>query len=191
MVTRCDWAETNTLMQDYHDHEWGKPSYKDDKLYELLVLESMQAGLSWSTILNKRENFRVAFDQFDYKKIAHYDENKIEELLANPQIIRNRLKIRAAVNNAQKFLQVQENYGSFAAYIWSFVADQPIINRWQTFKEVPASTDLSKQISKELKNLGFKFVGPTIIYSFMQAIGMVNDHLEDCYFKYEKTQSNK
>lgn len=185
MVIRCDWAATSSLMQDYHDHEWGKPTHNEKELYELLVLESMQAGLSWSTVLDKRENFRTAFDQFDYQKIAHYDENKIAELLANPQIIRNRLKIRAAVNNAQIFLKVQENYGSFAAYIWSFVEDKPIVNHWQTFSEVPATTDLSNQISKELKKLGFKFVGPTIIYSFMQGIGIINDHLEDCSFKYE------
>ncbi|GAA3017031.1 DNA-3-methyladenine glycosylase I [Tetragenococcus solitarius] len=184
MTIRCDWALTNSLMQNYHDLEWGKPTYDDQKLYELLVLESMQAGLSWSTILNKRENFRSAFDQFDYNKVANYDEDKILQLLSNPQIIRNRLKIRAAVHNAQMILTIQKDYGSFASYIWSFNKNRPIINHWENNSEIPASTDLSKQISKELKKIGFKFVGPTIIYSFMQAIGMVNDHIESCSFKY-------
>lgn len=190
MVTRCDWALTNSLMQEYHDYEWGKPLYEDQKLYELLILESMQAGLSWSTVLDKRENFRQAFDQFDYKKIASYDENKIMELLANPQIIRNRLKIRAAVNNAQMFLVIQKDYGSFSNYIWSFIKNRPIVNHWKDTSEIPASTDLSKQISKQLKKIGFKFVGPTTMYSFMQAVGMINDHLENCSFKYEKAQND-
>ncbi len=184
MTVRCDWAKSSLLMQDYHDHEWGKTTQDDQKLYELLVLESMQAGLSWATILDKRENFRSAFDQFDYTKVANYDETKIAELLADPKIIRNRLKIRAAVNNAQMILTMQEKYGSFSTYIWSFV-EHPIINHWQSMEEIPASTDLSKHISKELKKVGFKFVGPTIVYSFMQAIGMINDHIETCSFKYE------
>lgn len=184
MTVRCDWAKTSPLMQDYHDHEWGKTTQDDKKLYELLLLESMQAGLSWSTILDKRENFRSAFDQFDYTKVANYNEDKIAQLLADPKIIRNRLKIRAAVNNAQMILNMQEKYGSFSTYIWSFV-ETPIINHWQSMEEAPASTDLSKHISKELKKVGFKFVGPTIIYSFMQAIGMVDDHIETCSFKYE------
>ncbi|AOF48870.1 MAG: DNA-3-methyladenine glycosylase I [Tetragenococcus halophilus] len=184
MTVRCDWAKTSPLMQDYHDYEWGKTTQDDRKLYELLLLESMQAGLSWSTILDKRENFRSAFDQFDYTKVANYNDNKIAELLTNPKIIRNHLKINAAVNNAQMILNMQEKYGSFSTYIWSFV-ENPIINHWQSMEEIPASSNLSKHISKELKKVGFKFVGPTIIYSFMQAIGMVDDHIETCSFKYE------
>lgn len=170
-------------MQDYHDNEWGKPCYNDGKLYEMLVLESMQAGLSWSTVLEKRENFRKAFDQFDYTKVAYYEEDKITDLLANPGIIRNHLKVQAAVKNAQMFLAIQKEYGSFATYIWSFIGNQPLVNYWETSGEIPASIDLSKHISKELKKQGFKFVGPTIIYSFMQAVGMVNDHVASCSFK--------
>jgi len=183
MTARCDWALTSPLMQDYHDNEWGKPNHNDDKLYEMLVLESMQAGLSWSTVLEKRENFRKAFDQFDYTKVAYYDEAKIDELLEDSGIIRNRLKIHAAIKNAQMVLSIQKDYDSFASYIWSFIENQPLVNYWESSSEIPASTDLSKQISKDLKKQGFKFVGPTIIYSFMQAIGMINDHVVSCSFK--------
>lgn len=184
---RCPWAGNTQIYIDYHDKEWGRPEHNDDKLFEMLLLESMQAGLSWITVLKKREAFREAFDGFCAAKIACYDEKKIAELLENKGIIRNRLKINAAVNNAKLFLQIQEEYGSFDKMIWSYVDNTPIIGHWKTMAEVPATTPLSDKISKDLKKLGFKFVGSTIIYSFMQAVGMVNDHLTDC-FVYRLTQ---
>ena len=185
MKVSCDWVSDSQLCIDYHDHEWGVPVYDDDKLFELLLLESFQAGLSWITILNKRENFREAFDGFDYEKIATYDEKKIASLLTNKGIIRNSLKIRAAIGNARAFLNIQESQSSFSNYLWNFVAGKPIINHWPTKAEVPTTTKESIALSKDLKKRGFKFVGPTIIYAFMQASGMVMDHTTDC-FRYKE-----
>ena len=185
MVQRCKWAEFNDLMKKYHDKEWGTPIHDDRILFEFLMLEGAQAGLSWITILKKRENFRKAFDNFDYKKIARYNEKKVEELLNDGGIIRNRLKIEAAIANANAFLKIQNEFGSFNNYIWKFVNDKPIINKFITLEELPAKTKQSELISKDLKQRGFKFVGPTIIYSFMQAVGMTNDHTTDC-FRYEE-----
>jgi len=179
--TRCSWCEKDDLYRDYHDHEWGNPVYDDATLFEFLVLETFQAGLSWYTILSKRENFRSAFNQFDYTKIAHYQEDKIQELLENAGIIRNQLKIRATVSNAIAFMKVQEEFGSFSNYIWNFTGGKPIENNPKTMKEVPATTPLSDTISKDLKKRGFKFVGSTVVYAHMQAIGMVNDHVQDCW----------
>jgi DNA-3-methyladenine glycosylase I len=176
---RC-WGKENTLMALYHDEEWGNPEHDETRLYEFLMLEGVQAGLSWQTILNRRENYRIAFDQFDYRKIALYGERKINLLLNNKGIIRNKLKINAAITNAKAFIKIQEEIGSFDSYIWSFVDNKPIINKYKEFKEVPSKTELSETISKDLKKKGFKFVGPTIMYAFMQAIGMVNDHLIHC-----------
>lgn len=186
---RCEWVPLdNPLYVKYHDEEWGVPIHDDQLLFEFLVLEGMQAGLSWLTILRKRENFRTAFDHFDPQKIALYNEKKKEELMQNSGIIRNRLKITAAVQNAKAFLDVQAEFGSFDTYIWQFVEGKPIINQWKTLKEIPAKTLLSDTISKELKKRGFKFVGSTIIYAHMQATGMVNDHTVDC-FRYTEVQS--
>ena len=185
MVQRCKWAEFNDLMKVYHDKEWGTPIHDDNILFEFLVLEGAQAGLSWNTILQKRENFRKAFDNFDYTKIANYNKKKVEDLLNDAGIIRNRLKIEAAITNAKAFLKVQDEFGSFDNYIWKFVKDKPIINKFKTLEELPAKTKQSDLISKDLKKRGFKFVGPTIIYSFMQAVGMTNDHTTDC-FRYEE-----
>ncbi|MBN1216298.1 MAG: DNA-3-methyladenine glycosylase I [Candidatus Lokiarchaeota archaeon] len=181
---RC-WKTEDTLMIKYHDEEWGNPIHDDTKLYEFLILEGVQAGLSWQTILNRRENYRIAFDQFDYRKIALYDEDKINLLLNDREIIRNSLKINAAVINAKAFLKIQKQYGSFDKYLWSFTENKPIINEYKDFKDVPSKTELSETISKDLRKKGFKFVGPTIIYAFMQAIGMVNDHLVYCYRYHE------
>lgn len=178
---RCDWANGNELEMDYHDNEWGIEVHDDTKLFEFLTLESMQAGLSWSTILNKRASIAEAFDQFDYHKIATYTEEKIELLLQDSGIIRNKLKVQAAVNNAQVFLAIQQEYGSFNQFIWSYVNHQPIKNKWTKLEDIPASTPLSDQISKDLKKQGFKFLGPTTVYTFMQAIGMIDDHLSYCY----------
>lgn len=177
---RCSWAGNIPIYIEYHDNEWGRAVHDDNKLFEMLILEGMQAGLSWITILNKREAFREAFDGFDPGKVAYYDEKKIEELLANEKIIRNSLKINAAVNNAKLFLKVIEEYGSFDQFIWRYVDYTPIIGHWVKMEDIPVRTPLSDQISKDLKKLGFKFVGSTIIYSFMQAIGMVNDHITKC-----------
>lgn len=177
---RCSWA-TTALYKEYHDNEWGKPVHDDEKLFEMLILEGMQAGLSWLTVLNKRLAFREAFDLFDYRKIALYDEAKIGELMQNAEIIRNRLKIKSAVTNAQQFIKVQKEYGSFDAFIWSYVNNAPIHNHFKSEDEIPAATPLSDKISKDLKKRGFKFVGSTIIYAYMQAIGMVNDHVKGCY----------
>ncbi len=178
---RCGWCVGDPLYEAYHDQEWGVPVRDDATLFEFLVLETFQAGLSWITILKKRENFRKAFDQFDYKKIAAYKESKVQSLLQDAGIIRNQAKIRATVSNAQAFLDVQEEFGSFSSYIWGFVDNTPIKNTIQNYKEGPATTPLSDEISKELKKRGFKFVGSTVIYAHMQATGMVNDHEVNCF----------
>ena len=182
-IIRCAWCEKDDLYRNYHDQEWGKPIYDDETIFEFLILESFQAGLSWYTILAKRENFRAAFDYFDYQKIAQYSEEKVEELIQNTGIIRNRLKILATINNAQKFMEVQKEFGSFSKYIWRFVNHEPIINRPKTLKEVPATTEISDALAKDLKKRGFKFMGSTVVYAHMQATGMVNDHVEDCWIK--------
>ncbi|MCK5331060.1 MAG: DNA-3-methyladenine glycosylase I [Candidatus Marinimicrobia bacterium] len=181
MKTRCPWPSDNQLMIEYHDTEWGVPIHDDQKLFEFLVLDAFQAGLSWSTILNKRENFRIALDNFNPVKIALYNENKIQELLNNPGIIRNKLKVRSTVTNAQYFLETQAEHGSFDKYIWQFVDGQPKINKWKRMREIPVSTAESDAMSKDLKQREFKFVGTTICYAFMQAAGMVNDHVVDCF----------
>ena len=178
---RCDWSTKDPLYIEYHDSEWGVPVYEDDKLFEFLILETFQAGLSWITVLRKRENFRKAFDNFDYKKIVNYDENKFEELINNAGIIRNKLKIRATISNAQAFMDIQKEFGSFSKYIWGFVNHKPINNKWKSMDEIPATTELSDKLSKDLKKRGFKFVGSTVIYAHMQATGMVNDHITDCF----------
>lgn len=185
MCERCNWAANNPLMMKYHDEEWGVPLHDDRKLFEFLVLEGFQAGLSWQIVLNKREAFRKAFDGFDPEKIANYESEKLEELLQNEGIIRNRLKIAASVINAQCFLETQNEFGSFNNYIWGFVNGKPILNSFETMQDVPAKTNLSDKISADLKKRGFKFVGSTIVYAHMQATGMVNDHLTRC-FRYEE-----
>ena len=185
MVIRCRWVNNDEKMRKYHDLEWGVPVHDDQILYEFLILEGAQAGLSWNTILQKRENFRKAFDNFDYKKIARYNEKKTEELLNDKGIIRNKLKIGAAIANAKALLKVQNEFSSFDKYVWKFVNYEPIINNFKSLEELPAKTKQSELISKDLKKRGFKFVGPTIIYSFMQAVGMTNDHTTDC-FRYEE-----
>lgn len=179
-MKRCDWVSTDELYINYHDNEWGKPVYDDATIFEFLVLESFQAGLSWITILKKREHFREAFDHFDYKKIAHYSEEKVEALMQNAGIVRNRLKILATINNAQRFLEVQKEFGTFSDYIWSFVGGKPLVNSFKSIKEVPATTEISDALSKDLKKRGFKFLGSTVVYAHMQATGMVNDHIVDC-----------
>lgn len=178
---RCGWCEKDDLYRKYHDEEWGKPVYDDETIFEFLILESFQAGLSWYTILSKRENFRIAFDGFNYKKISKYDEIKVEELMQNTGIIRNRLKILATITNARKFLEIQEEFGSFSKYIWNFVEGKPIDNQPQTLKDIPATTEISDTIAKDLKKRGFKFMGSTVVYAHMQATGMVNDHIRDCW----------
>lgn len=185
MKKRCFWVSDDPLYIEYHDTEWGVPVYDDDKLFEFLILETFQAGLSWITILKKRENFRKAFDNFDYKKIAKYTEDKYEELLQNAGIIRNKLKIKATITNAQAFMEVQEEFGTFSKYIWGFTNGKPITNKFEKREEVPATTKLSDAISKDLKKRGFKFVGSTVIYAHMQATGMVNDHTTDCFRYHE------
>ena len=184
---RCKWAGTDPFYIEYHDNEWGIPLHDDRKLFELLILEGMQAGLSWITILKKRKNYQKAFDCFDYNKIAKYDSGKISQLLLNKGIVRNKLKIEAAVQNARAFLSVQKKFGSFDAYIWQFVGSRPIRNAWKTQEEIPSNTDESIDMSIDLKKRGFKFAGPTICYAFMQAGGMVNDHTVDC-FRYHEIQ---
>ncbi len=179
--TRCAWCGDDPLYVAYHDNEWGVPVYDDQTLFEFLILETFQAGLSWITILRKRENFRKAFDQFDYKKIAYYSEEKIASLLQDAGIIRNKLKVRSAVTNAQHFMEIQEEFGSFSTFIWNFVDGKPIKNNFKSLSECPANTPLSDEISKDLKKRGFKFVGTTVIYAHMQATGMVNDHIENCF----------
>lgn len=177
---KCAWAMGSHLEEEYHDNEWGKPKYDDRMLFEMLILEGAQAGLSWRTILQKRAGYKKAFDNFDVKKVAQYNETKQAELLQNPNIIRNKLKVKSAVTNAQNFIKIQQEFGSFSDYIWAFVEHQPIINKWKQMSDVPASTPLSDIISKDLKKRGFTFIGTTIIYAYMQSIGMVNDHLVSC-----------
>ena len=186
--SRCSWTGDSTLYQAYHDHEWGVPLHDDRMLFEFLILEGAQAGLSWITVLKKRDHYRAAFDAFDAERIARYDANKIESLLQNSGIIRNRLKLQSAVINAQKFLAVQQEFGSFDAFIWPFVGGVPQQNHWHNLAEIPASTPASDAMSKELKRRGFKFVGSTICYAFMQATGMVNDHVQDCFRHLECAQ---
>ena len=186
-VKRCAWALSSQQYLDYHDKEWGVPVHDDRKLFEMLILEGVQAGLSWSLILKKRDGYLQAFDGFDAHKIAQYDDRKVQELLANPEIVRNRLKIQAAIQNARAFLELQSQYGSFDAFLWRFVGGQPLQNAWQTLQDVPASTRESDAMSKELKRHGFTFVGTTICYAFMQAVGMVNDHIVEC-FRWQELQ---
>jgi len=185
MVKRCAWAGNDPQMKEYHDKEWGTPIHDDRLLFEFLILEGAQAGLSWSTILRKRENFRKAFNNFDYNKIAKYSEYKVEELMNNEGIIRNRLKIEAVIANAKSFLKVEKEFGSFNKYIWKFVNFKTIDNKFKDLSELPSKTERSEQMSKDLKRRGFKFVGPTICYAFMQAVGMVNDHVTEC-FRYDE-----
>ena len=178
---RCSWCGDDPLYVAYHDEEWGVPVYDDQTLFEFLILETFQAGLSWITILRKRENFRKAFDDFDYKKIATYNQDKIDSLLQDAGIIRNKLKVNSAVSNAQCFMEIQKEFGSFSKFIWGFVNGKPIKNNFKALGDFPANTPLSDEISKDLKKRGFKFVGTTVIYAHMQATGMVNDHVKDCF----------
>lgn len=182
---RCSWAEGNELERDYHDNEWGIPVHDDKVLFEFLILEGAQAGLSWSTILNKREGYREALDDFDVQKISRYDKSKIAELLDNPGIVRNKLKVNSTITNAGLFIDIQKEFGSFDKYIWQFVGGKPIVNTWSSVSQVPVSTPESDAMSKDLKKRGFKFVGTTICYAYMQAMGMVNDHAQNC-FRYGK-----
>jgi DNA-3-methyladenine glycosylase I len=184
-MNRCPWCLGNELYIKYHDEEWGVPVHDDRKHFEFLILEGVQAGLSWLTILKKRENYRKAYDNFDVKKVSEYDEAKIEELMNNPDIIRNRRKIEASINNAKKFLEVQKEFGSFDNFIWSFVDNNVVKNHWKDLSEIPATSELSDKVSKELKRRGFTFVGSTIIYAHLQAIGLINDHLVTC-FRYDQ-----
>lgn len=180
-MNRCSWCGTDPLYVRYHDEEWGVPIHDDKLLFAKLILDGAQAGLSWITILRKRENYWAAFDQFEPEKIARYDEAKIAELLQNPGIVRNRLKVNAAVKNARGYLEIMEKEGSFSAFLWDFVGGAPIQNSWRSMEEVPTETAESRAMSKALKKRGFSFVGPTIVYAFMQAVGMVNDHIVDCF----------
>lgn len=182
IIARCPWCGDDPLYVEYHDKEWGKPLHDDQRLFEFLLLESFQAGLSWITILRKRENFRKAFDNFDARKVAKYGDEKIERLLLDSGIIRNRAKIEAAINNARIYLEIQKEYGSFDKYIWQFVDHKPILNQRRELTDIPAITPEATQMSKTLKKRGFKFIGPTTCYAFMQATGMVNDHFVDCDF---------
>ncbi len=182
---RCGWCIGDDLYESYHDNEWGVPVKDDDTIFEFLILETFQAGLSWITVLKKRDNFRIAFDHFDYKKIAEYGEDKIDSLLQDEGIIRNKLKVRATVSNAIAFMKVQDEFGSFSEYIWGFVDGQPIKNKIKNYKDAPANTERSDALSKDLKKRGFKFVGSTVVYAHMQATGMVNDHEINC-FRYEE-----
>ena len=180
-MNRCPWCGTDELYVKYHDEEWGVPVHDDKKHFEFLVLESAQAGLSWLTVLRKRENYRKAYDNFDAAKVALYDENKLNELIQNAGIIRNRRKIEASINNAKGFLEIQKEFGSFDKYIWSFVNDKPIVNHWHDISQVPATSEISDKVSKDLKSRGFKFLGSTIIYAHLQATGVINDHLISCF----------
>lgn len=182
MKTRCQWAKDD-LNIDYHDNEWGKPQHDDHKLFEFLILEGAQAGLTWTTILKRRNGYRKAFSDFDPGKVSKYTEKHIKNLLNNPEIIRNKLKINSAINNAKLFIKIQKEYGSFDKFIWSFVNHTTIINNFKHLSDIPTSTDISKKMSDDLKKYGFNFVGPTICYAFMQAVGMVNDHTSDCFIK--------
>ncbi|MDR4497729.1 MAG: DNA-3-methyladenine glycosylase I [Candidatus Scalindua sp.] len=185
MIIRCDWCTSSQLYIDYHDNEWGVPVHDDRKLFEFLVLEGAQAGLSWQTVLKKRENYRRAFNNFDIMKVSRYGNRKIEALLQDEGIIRNRLKIVSAIHNAKRFLEVQKEFGSFNSYIWKFVAGKPIVNRYTSVKEIPATTEISDTMSRDLKKRGFTFVGSTICYAHMQATGMVNDHIMNCHRYHE------
>lgn len=187
MLTRCEWAGSDPMYVAYHDEEWGVPVHEDQKLFEFLILEGMQAGLSWSTILRKRENFRSAFNQFDPEAIARYDQRKVKELMSNAGIIRNLRKIESAIGNAQAYLTVQDEFGSFETYLWQFVGGKPIVNAWRSMQEIPTQTGEAIAMSKDLVKRGFRFVGPTICYAHMQATGMVNDHTVDC-FRYSQLQ---
>jgi len=188
---RCSWAGDLPIYQDYHDNEWGRPVHDDRKLFEFLLLEGAQAGLSWITVLKKREAYRVAFDGFDPNIVSLYDDSKAEELMHNEGIVRNRLKIGSAITNAKLFLEVQKKHGSFNNFLWSYVDNKPIVGHFTSIDEIPATTPLSDKISKDLKKLGFKFVGSTIIYAFMQATGMVNDHFTDCFVYSELVDKTK
>jgi len=182
MKKRCPWADSDdALLLEYHDKEWGVPAHEDRTLYEFLVLEGAQAGLNWTLILKKREDYRQAFGGFDPKKVAAFDERKVKQLLSEAGIVRNRLKVESAVSNARAFLAVQNEFGSFDSYIWSFVGGKPIRNKWKRLAQIPASTSEAEAMSTDLKKRGFRFVGPTICYAFMQTVGMVNDHLLDCF----------
>jgi len=189
-LKRCDWSTKDPLYIAYHDNEWGTPLHDEQQLFEFLILETFQAGLSWITVLRKRENFRKAFDNFDYKKVALYDEDKILDLLQDAGIIRNKLKVRAAVSNAQAFMKIQEEFGTFDKYIWGFVDGKAIQNNRKSMKELPPTTEISDKLSKDLKKRGFKFVGSTVVYAHMQATGMVNDHVVDC-FRYGEVKMNE
>lgn len=180
-MNRCPWCGNDELYIRYHDEDWGVPVHEDRKHFEFLVLESAQAGLNWLTILRKRENYRIAYDGFDPVKVARYDEDKVLELMNNPGIIRNRRKIEASINNAKCFLKIQEEYGSFDNYIWGFVDNKPVLNHWMDMSEVPSTSKLSDEVSRDLKNRGFKFLGTTIIYAHLQATGIINDHLTSCF----------
>ncbi|MCU7852127.1 MAG: DNA-3-methyladenine glycosylase I [Candidatus Thiodiazotropha sp. (ex Monitilora ramsayi)] len=187
---RCTWAGSDPLYQSYHDTEWGVPCFDDQRLFEFLILEGAQAGLAWITILRKRANYLKNFDDFDPCKVARYSPKRIEKLLQDPGIVRNRLKVESTVTNAKAFLQMQEKHGRFSDYLWDYVDGEPVTNHWQTINQVPASTPLSDQLSKDLKKAGFKFVGTTICYAYMQAVGMVNDHTTDCFRHSEVKQLN-
>ena len=187
-MKRCEWADRSELEQAYHDHEWGVAVHDDRRLFEFLILEGVQSGLSWSIILRKREGYRKAFDNFEAQKISQYSENELSRLLVNPEIIRNKLKINATITNARAFLQVQEQYGSFDNYIWQFTDGKTIQNSWEKMTDIPSNTPESKAMSKDLQKRGFKFVGTTICYAFMQAVGMVNDHVVGC-FRYEELKN--
>jgi len=182
-MNRCEWVGSDPLYIKYHDEEWGKPNHDDRTHFEFLVLESAQAGLSWITVLRKRENYRKHYENFDPVKVSKFDKEKIEEMLKDPGIIRYRRKIESSINNAKRFLEIQKKFGSFDKYIWSYVDNKPIINNWESLKDVPSKTELSDKISKDLKKRGFKFIGSTIIYSYLQAMGIVNDHTTYCKFK--------
>ena len=186
-MNRCPWGTADELYIRYHDEEWGVPVYDDRKQFEFLVLESAQAGLSWHTILKKRENYRQAYDGFDVQKVAKYDEEKIEELMQNVGIIRNRRKIEASINNTQTFLEIQKEFGSFCNYLWGFVDGKSLVNQWREVSQIPTKTELSDKISSDMKKRGFKFLGSIIIYSHLQATGLVNDHLESC-FRWQECQ---
>lgn len=181
IMERCSWCGTDPLYVKYHDEEWGAPVHDDRKHFEFLLLESAQAGLSWLTILRKRENYRAAYDAFDVIKIRNYDEDKYNELLSDKGIVRNRLKIRASINNARQFIKVQEEFGSFDKYIWGFTNNAPVVNNWESMSEIPAVSPLAEKVSADLKARGFKFLGPTIVYAHMQATGLINDHITSCF----------
>ena len=180
-MRRCPWCERTDIERDYHDSEWGAPVFSDEKQFEFLVLESAQAGLSWLTVLRKRENYRRLYDGFDPEKVAGYGEKKIQELMSDSGIIRNRKKIEASINNARRFLEIRDEFGSFSDYLWGFTGGIPVTNSWEKLSEIPAMTELSVTVSRDLKKRGFRFMGPTIVYSHLQATGVVNDHLVSCF----------